>query len=595
MKKTFKLMVEDLINPHSLKNRLAIVLIISSLIPLILIGLVSLYTITFEMKNRVEGAIQSNLKQVRINLENSLNNLDYVSKQLAYSGDIGEKFMAYMDGDDIYYKYLLKAEIRESISLISNTNPNIGVILYYSEKTKEVLFTNDTIVKGFNIQNLKLFSDSKESQYYVPNPSVNNSANSKTFSIVRKMDNNFVNDCYVYVETNTRIIEKLLSSNQYSIKANHILTDYKGNIVYNSGDPEFKIGEKFNVSRTEKIVQQDKDNYYFNEISQQGWNIFAVIRKKDFNRGTNQWIFTYILILALSLFISLIFALIIWRMIYRPIRAVKNEIMLMSENNYSSEFRFTHILEFDELLNKFYYMKLKVHELLNEIEKKERTKRYLEVQKLMHQINPHFLHNTLNTVQWLARENGQTKIARIIALLTKVLHYNMGKEGVSVTIGKEIDALQSYVELQKIRYDQKFNVQYNIENEILDAEIPRFILQPLVENSLYHGLNCDEGIIRVEAIRLGEKVRITVSDNGVGMDENEIKRNLNEEFDENQKAGLGIGISYVNKMIKVSYGNKGIINIHSKPGETKFIIEIPYKKSLSEHKIPQLMQEEDEP
>lgn len=590
MKNIFISMVQNLNNPHSIKNRLALVLIINSLIPLVLIGIISAYTITFEMKNRVEGAVQSNLKQVRINVENSLNNLNNVSKQLAYSGTIAEKFVAYMEGENIFDKYLLDDEIRENITFTSNTNPNIGTILYYSEKRDEVMFSNDTVIRDFNFLELPLFSDGKDNRYYGPHLSVNSSVNNEVFSIVRKMDNYLLDDCYAYIETDLKMIERLLSPIQYSINANHILTDYKGKVVYNSGDPEFMIDDEVNVHRNESTVQEYNGKYYFNEISQQGWNIFAVISKRDFDRAINQWLLRFILISALSLFMSMLFALMIWRMIYKPMKAIKEEILLMSESNYSSEFKYTQVLEFDELLNKFYYMKLKVLDLLAEVERKERTKRHLEVEKLMHQINPHFLHNTLNTVQWLARENGQTKIARIIAHLTKVLHYNMGKEGIWVTIEKEIDALKSYLELQKIRYEDKFDIHFNVEKDVLNAQIPRFILQPLVENSLYHGLEDKDGFISVEVVRSGEKVRITVTDNGVGMDENEIKRYLNqddddEDDDENKKAGLGIGISYVNKMIKVSYGNQSFIDIHSKPGETSFIIEIPY--------IPQLTSKED--
>lgn len=157
--------IKNLVNPYSLKNKLRIVLIASSFIPLVLIGCVSFYTITYEMRNRVEGAIQSNLKQVRINLENALNNLDYVSRQLAFSGTIAEKFHAYMNNDVIFDKYLIMVDIRDSISLISNTNPNIGVILYFTKEDEEVLFSNNTFIGEFDLEKLHLFSSGKGEQF----------------------------------------------------------------------------------------------------------------------------------------------------------------------------------------------------------------------------------------------------------------------------------------------------------------------------------------------------------------------------------------------------------------------------------------------
>ena len=579
MRKPIKQVLENLINHRSLKNRLTIALIISSFIPLVLIGLVSFYTIMYEMRNRVEVAIQSNLKQVRVNLENALNNLDYVSRQLAFSGTIAEKFVAYMDSEVLFDKYLLNVDIKNSISIISNTNPNIGVILYYSEKNRDVLFSNNTFIGDFHLENLHLLSDGRGEKFYGPSPTVNNSMNNEVFSIVRSMDNYYLEDYYVYVETDVKLVNELLIPNQYSIKADHLLTDQQGIIVYNGGNPEFSVGEKLGVSSSNTSIQQLGENYLMNEVSHQGWKIYAVISKSGFNRALDQWLVRFLLISAGTLFLSLLFALLIWRTITIPMKAIKNEIILMTENNYSSEYKFTHILEFDELLDYFYNMKLKVHELLEEVENKERTKRHLEVEKLMHQINPHFLHNTLNTVQWLARENSQTEIARIIALLTKVLYYNMAKEGMMATIEMEINTLKAYVELQKIRYDHSIEVTFHVDEDILDGEIPRFTLQPLVENAIYHGLKCDKGMIRVEAVRLGEKLRIMIADNGIGMNEYEIKRNLEKELEEVNRKGLGIGISYVNKMIQASYGDAGSINIHSEPGKTEFIIEIPFKRT----------------
>ncbi|MFK7691976.1 sensor histidine kinase [Paenibacillus sp. HJGM_3] len=199
----------------------------------------------------------------------------------------------------------------------------------------------------------------------------------------------------------------------------------------------------------------------------------------------------------------------------------------------------------------------------------------LEVEKLLFQINPHFIHNTLDTVRWLARLKGQEQIEDLVSLLNKVLYYNMGKGG-TATLGREIACLKDYVALQQIRYDFQFEVEIQTEDGLMDVPIPRFILQPLVENAIYHGLG-DDGCVEVKTGFEGEdKIRIEVKDNGLGMREEEIGRLLDNGADERRKKGMGIGIHYVNRMIKVQYGDQASLTITSGPGSgTSIVLLIP--------------------
>lgn len=583
MKNVLKYALKNLNIPHSLKSRLVTVLLLSSLIPLILVGSVSYYTIAFVMKNNVENGIQSNLRQVETSIENTFANLDYVSKQLAFEGNLASRVAAFREGSDNFDKYMFNTEIKDGVNLIINTNPNIGEVFYYFNKTDEKLFANFP-VKGensekerFDVMNLPVLSNDMKGSYFGPHVSAKASHSDLVFSTIRKMDSYILDDCYVYAETNYKMVDSLLDSGNYPVKAFHLLTDSSGKIVYGGVGKDFPLGTKLALDSNLSKVQEYGSYYFFNAKSSQGWNIYAVVNKQYYDRAVNQWLLRFILFGSVSLLLSFLFAILIWSMVYRPLRNINKEIMLMSENKFSSRLKPTRIFEFDELLNKFGYMREKVVDLLNEVERKEKLKSQLELEKLMYQINPHFLHNSLNCVQWLARANGQTEIVRLVALLTKVLHYNLGKEGGTVSVGDEIDALRSYVELQKIRYDYQFEVRIHAEEEALTARVPRFIMQPLVENAIYHGLNGEEGLVCVEVTCVEGNVRISVKDNGVGMDEKEIGKILDEDMGENKKAGMGIGLSYVNKMIKVYYGDKARMFINSKPGNgTEFIIEIPY-------------------
>ena len=164
------------------------------------------------------------------------------------------------------------------------------------------------------------------------------------------------------------------------------------------------------------------------------------------------------------------------------------------------------------LLNQFQHMKVQITQLYSEIKAKEKRRADLEIEKLQYQINPHFLMNTLDTAHWLAVMNGQEEIDRLVTSLNKLLYYNLRKGNSVATIRDEIDSLKQYLILQQIRYNFQFDVNIHVDDALLEVTVPRFILQPLVENSLYHGLD-DNGRIEV-VVRKNDRLEIEIRDNG---------------------------------------------------------------------------------
>src|SRR5690606_4294865 len=140
-----------------------------------------------------------------------------------------------------------------------------------------------------------------------------------------------------------------------------------------------------------------------------------------------------------------------------------------------------------EIHHEFSNMKLRIDQLIEDINRNAQNQRKLEVEMLMSKINPHFIYNTLDTIRWQARVNGHHETDLLVSTLNKLLHYNLGK-GRTACIRDEIEALKHYVLLQSVRYNFRFEVHLNAPPELLELAVPRFILQPLVENSLSHGL-----------------------------------------------------------------------------------------------------------
>ncbi|MBM7565485.1 cache domain-containing sensor histidine kinase [Paenibacillus sacheonensis] len=568
---------------YSLKNRAYLFLILSSIIPLITIGYISYISMYSLLNRNTDDGIRSNMKQIQVSLSNVFANLEDSALQLAmYNGKVADDIETYLDTTDILTKYEKKKSVIESISFINASKPDIGLIFIYYANKHQVMFENQSVQPGFDPAQLPMLANGINATFYGPHTTVRTTHDSPVFSIARKVNLIEGADMYVYLETSIKLFEDLLKSQQYKLAVSSILVNDRGRIMYSQQEKDFPVGSIIDIAKlsdTAKTKEIRGGYYVFSEKGQQGWYVLSAVDTKAYSSDIRQWMGKFAFFAVVSIVASLLLGLSMWRIVYRPLRTINREIMLLSHNKFYSKLKTTGILEFDSLLAEFHDMKSKIAGLFTELEEKERKKRIIEVEKLLHQINPHFLHNTLNTVQWLARMNGQDEIDRLVALFTRVLHYNLGKEGGIVALNEEVEALQNYVDLQRIRYAYHFDVQIKVDPALLDVDVPRFIMQPIVENAIYHGLKDESGYILIEAARIGAELLITVKDNGAGMSERDIERLLEPLSEEHKKVGMGIGLSYVRYMLDVNYGDQASMDIiGEKDKGTTFILRLPISR-----------------
>jgi two-component system sensor histidine kinase YesM len=562
--------------PRSLKNKLITVLLSSTLIPLILVGAISYYTIYFILDHKIEDGIRSNLSQRKQSLETSLNNLKFVTQQLSLDGIVGQDLSSYLATTDLYEKKLARDGVIEKINLISFSNPSLGLVCYYVPHNEKILFANYCPANKLDFRSLPVFDDYSVSMgftYYAPHRSQNSLNGNSVLSVARQiqLEGELL---YIYIETDAQdIFDTSSSNNGLSL----LTVDHKGMITY-SDSQSFLVGSQYETS----IGQ--RHSYLFQDISKQGWSIVSVIPRTDYDLEINQWLLRFLILGSSSLVVSVLFAWAVWRTVYHPLRSLNKEITLIANNHLLSPVKFTDVKEFDFLLMRFQDMRVRIRELLQEVRDKEKRKAAMEVEKLMYQINPHFTHNTLDTIRWLARMEGHDEIDKLVSTLNKLLYYNLGK-GKAATIEDEMAALSNYVSLQQIRYNFQFDVRTEADPAIRNALIPRFILQPLVENALYHGGMADDGVIHVMITQeADERICIRVTDNGTGMDERAMRMLMDPEAEQavnrslNNKSGLGIGINYVRQMIEFQFGERATFKVESLAGlGTTIILLFPFE------------------
>ena len=267
--------------------------------------------------------------------------------------------------------------------------------------------------------------------------------------------------------------------------------------------------------------------------------------------------------------------------ILRSIRAVENKIcMLSSEEDRDTAAKRSELNGTSE--------RLEAIELLVEKETSANVmKKQAEINALQSQINPHFLYNTLETIRGQAICCGAGEIAETTKALADIFRFNISKKGSMIFLYEEMDNIDAYMKIQKIRFSDRFSLKKELEPEMLQLQIPKLLIQPLVENALKHGLELKrgEGHIRIYGQRTEETLFITVADDGIGMTLSELKQ-LNERIRRGSLASgpegrnNNIGLVNINERIKMIYGPKYGITIRSvRNVGTKVTVSMGIKKT----------------
>lgn len=574
-------LIKNYLQQTTMKKRIMIVFATSTLVPFVCVAMLSYRTMSSILSSNLESSVRSNLKQAELSLERTISNLNHVSQQLALQGSIGRKVDSLLSADTQFDRVVLKEEIITELNLISFTNPTIGLMMYYS-KGKGTYMLNSSLVKEkYEIEGLPLLAEYFRISYSGPHVSNERYNDEYVVSALRKVDlPGDHDDMYVYVESGFKMTPSIFE-NSLRDSAYYLILDNDKRIAYSDVPSHFAIDQYFNDIKGNNESGLLNGYYWFESTSNQGWSVVSLIPKNEYNEEKNRWVTQILYLFLLFLLISLLISWFLWKMVYIPLQQFNLQIKSITQrNNAVAEVPHIKIPEFDFLLKQLQNMKIQISDLIQKVEVKEKRRADLEVEKLLYQINPHFLMNTLDTVHWLAAMNGQKEIDKLVVSLNKLLYYNLGKRGVVSTIREEIDSIRQYLTLQQVRYDFAFDVRIRVEDEVLDIAIPRFILQPILENSLYHGLH-DEGFIQVEVIKKEGQIVISVHDNGSGISKEEIEKLLSQKQIEQQKAGMGIGMSYVKQMIENQYGGMASIEIHSEIGKgTTVMLKLPSMEVL---------------
>lgn len=362
--------------------------------------------------------------------------------------------------------------------------------------------------------------------------------------------------------------------------------DQEDNIVYTPVNGiVYRVNPKWVKAMEPMSVQIQGGSYQIrSELSPYtGWRTVGVFSMDEVMSSVNTIVYILFTCVIISLVLVVIVSFKFSRTLTNPIFKLKRLMKQAESGDLTVRFNFQHNDEIGELGQSFNHMIARIDQLIQMVYVEQENKRTAEMKSLQEQIKPHFLYNTLDTISWMARDYDAEDIVRLVDALTNMFRIGLSHGKDIITVKEEITHVSNYLYIQKIRYKDKLNYVIHVDESLYAVEVPKLILQPLVENAIYHGVKAKRGggTITITGVPEGENLVFTVQDDGAGMLQEkveELNRRMSERSVLDEKKSFGL--FYIRERIQLCYGKGYGVHVESTLGEgTRVTITLPlYQK-----------------
>ena len=587
MEKIRELLTHKNKKTRSMQMTISISFTILSVCCMCLLGVMLYQQFTRKAENLTVENSRQLLNQTTINLEDYLRNMRRIS-------------------DAMYYTVIKNTDIG-SESLEDSMN-----LLYEANKDKLVsvaCYTNDgklteaspiaTEKPGVDVKSQKWFQDAagELENFHFSTPHVQNLFDDPSYryywvvSLSRTVEltrngNSMLG--VLLVDMNYSSIEQLLEKANTDTSGEYVyLMAPDGEIIYHPKQNLIHMG-LYEENNTEAAGYEDttvKENFHGEKrlvtvktISYTGWKLISVVPMKSFSMGMTGMRNLVVLLVALTVLAVVILNQMVSARISKPLRRLNDSVKEWEAGNMNPDIYIGGSMEVEHLGKTLRSTVAQIRQLMDDIVVEQEEKRKSELDALQSQINPHFLYNTLDSIVWMITGERYDDAVFMITQLASLFRISLSKGKTVIKIEDEVKHARNYMNIQKIRYKNSFEVDFQIEEDILDGCIVKLVLQPLLENAIYYGMEFmdGEGEIHVRGYRKDKDVYLEVEDNGLGMPEEEVAELLNGK-ERPHKHGSGVGLVNVHSRLKLRFGEAYGLVIHSCPDEGMMVqIHIPY-------------------
>ena len=384
--------------------------------------------------------------------------------------------------------------------------------------------------------------------------------------IILKMKPSFLNHIITMAseKTDSDIITGIMDQNGNIYALNQENTALPDNVTKTLINACKKSSDTGIILNGETVTGGYLSAYYQKDCS---FSIFTYVPNNVVTSQTTQILIVLVLIYLIIVVLALLLSILFSNRFTRPIQEITTYMTGFDGGDYTHMPELHTNTELDQIGHSYNEMLGNIEQLVNEIKLQEKELRTSELNMLISQINPHFLYNTLDSIIWMAEGKKNEEVVIMTASLARLLRQSISNEDELVTIGQEIEYVRSYLTIQKMRYKDKLEFEIKADPSITQVPIIRLVLQPLVENAIYHGLKYKDskGLLTVHGYMKGENAVIDITDDGVGMDEETLKH-IYDKHKVNYRSN-GVGVYNVQQRLVLYYGKDYGIIYHSEKGK----------------------------
>lgn len=333
------------------------------------------------------------------------------------------------------------------------------------------------------------------------------------------------------------------------------------------------------------LVRDEISQYTYYEIQ-------GIQKSKDDYQKFYTWMLRFCLIALVGVVVAVgIMSYLIPLSITRPFKELSQVTDEIAKGNLSVRANVNTGVEATALSNSMNTMIDKINELLEQVTTEQIRLRKAEFELLQAQINPHFLYNTLDIIVWMIENEQKTEAVKVVTALARFFRISLSRGKSLITVKDELEHVRNYLMIQQMRFKNKFTYTIESDDEVLELASLKLMLQPLVENAIYHGMEYmdGDGEIFVRAWQEEKELYLEVRDNGLGMTEEQVGNLFTDTAHVASKRGSGIGVRNVNERIKLYFGAEYGLSIESEPDEGTAVKihlpAVPYEKVLEEKKV----------
>jgi len=539
---------------------------------------------------------------------NSLN-ATIIEENSGIVGQLGESVDSYLRNamkvsDSIYYNVIKNTDIsnddiKKGMNLIYVNNDNmIDDIALISGKGELIESMPALRLKdNSNVLEKDFFKKSMAESEYInfSMPHIrdlfdrNENSYSWVISLSRAVevtDEGKATQALLLINLNYRYFEEIFSNVNLGNGGYVYLTNDRGDIIWHPKQNEIYSG-RFNEDN--KYAATLKDGITVENLSGKnltlnvrtigytGWKLVGVTPSAALGIDGIKFRFFVLFVADLFLFLLAMINAFISDKISNPIKRLDGSVREIESGNLDVEILPSGSYEVEHLGKSIKNMLGRIKVLMSDLVAEHNAKRKSEFDTLQSQINPHFLYNTLDIIVWMIENENSDKAVNIVTALAKFFRISLSKGKNIITVKDEVEHVRNYLMIQNMRFKNRFEYSIDVDEKVLSYSSLKLMLQPLVENAIYHGMEFmdGDGEIDVKVFKEDDSLYFTITDNGLGMSEDMVETLLSKDFVPSKK-GSGIGVKNVNERIKLYFGSEYGLKVESEPDEgTKITIHLP--------------------